>query len=101
MGQQIVAGIGNLYADEILYQARIHPLTPIEKLDLKRLFKATKEVLERGIEHTIEGKPFPDSYLWSHRGKGDDCPCGGKVEYMKIGGRTTYFCPKCQSLPYR
>jgi len=98
MGQQIVAGIGNLYADEILYQARIHPLTPIEKLDLKRLFKATREVLETGIRHTTEGKPFPDSYLWSHRSKGEDCPCGGKVESFKVGQRTTYFCPKCQRM---
>jgi len=99
LNQGIVAGMGNLYADEILYQARIHPLTPIEKLDLRRLFKCMKKVLEAGIEHTVEGKPFPDSYLLSQRGKGKDCPCGGKVESLKIGQRTTYFCPRCQSLP--
>lgn len=102
MNQRIIAGIGNIYTDEILYQARIHPTNPIRELSketLERLFKCMRKVLETGIEHTVEGKPFPDSYLLSHRGKGEDCPCGGKVESLKIGQRTAYFCPKCQSLP--
>lgn len=103
LNQGIIAGIGNIYADEILFQARIHPLTPIERLNektLERLFRCMREVLETGIEHTVEGRSFPDSYLIPHRGRGEDCPCGGKVESIKISQRTAYFCPACQSLPY-
>ena len=101
LNQAIVAGIGNMYADEILYQARIHPKTPIEKLSedaLGRLFASMREVLKKGIEHTVEGRPFPESFLLSHRSKGADCPCGGKVESLKVGQRTAYYCPACQPL---
>ncbi len=100
MDQAIVAGIGNLYSDEILFQARIHPETRIGVLDesqVKGIFVKMREVLRTAVEHDADVDRFPENYLLPNRGKKGACPrCGTKWETMKLGGRTAYFCPKCQ-----
>ena len=101
MNQNFIAGIGNLYADEILYQSRIHPLTTADKLDkrnLKKLYQEMKKVLKTAIEHHDVPHKMPSSFLLAHRYPGGECPNGEPIETMKIGGRTTYFCPIHQKL---
>jgi formamidopyrimidine-DNA glycosylase len=104
MDQSTIAGIGNIYADEILYQARLHPRTPLADLgdeELKRLHHQMGRVLATSIERGAGSERFterlPDGWLRPHREKGTRCPrCGGSIETLKAGGRTTYFCPRCQ-----
>jgi len=108
--QTIVAGLGNIYATDALWMAKIHPETKTRELDIKRstdLLKSAKEILTEGILH--RGATLPDeAYVdifgqpGSHQkhfriyGKAY-CPrCKTKVEYKKINGRGTYFCPSCQ-----
>jgi formamidopyrimidine-DNA glycosylase len=112
INQNLIAGIGNMYADEALYQARIHPLQPAGSLtgiEIKRLFGAIQQVLRKGIKSKGAST---DTYLRpagtkgeahlefqvAHR-KGEECPvCGGTVERIAVGQRGTFFCPKCQKL---
>jgi formamidopyrimidine-DNA glycosylase len=100
MNQQLIAGIGNIYADEILFRARMHPATEISRLDdkaLTKLFRATHYILERAIAAKADVKQMPKSWLLPHRGKSGKCPrCGRKLRSAKIGGRTAWFCAHCQ-----
>lgn len=100
MNQKLIAGIGNLYADEVLFQSKVHPATRVNKLSTKEkteIFKNIVEVLEVVKKARMEGKKLPESYLTSVRKKGAACPRNkGKIEQIKISGRTTYFCPACQ-----
>jgi len=101
MNQERVAGIGNVYSDEILFQARIHPKTTISRLDedrLEHLYQAMRDVLETAIECEAVPEKFPADYLLPHRSEGDACPvCGGRIQKIKISGRTAYMCEKCQT----
>jgi len=109
MDQSLMAGIGNLYADEILFQARLHPRARTDRLDRaqrRRLFEQIKEVLETaiacgaGAEQLLER--LPDGYLLPERQAGGHCPrCGTALATLKSGGRTSYFCPRCQPDPQR
>jgi formamidopyrimidine-DNA glycosylase len=104
MDQEVVAGIGNIYSDEILFQARINPRTRCDRLDTdarQRLFEQIKAVLETaiasgaGAERLVDR--LPSSFLIPHREKGGRCPrCGGEIAGAKFSGRTAYFCPQCQ-----
>ena len=100
MNQRIISGIGNIYADEILFRARMHPSTEIARLNdkaLTKLFRATHYVLERAITARADTNQIPRSWLLSHRGKGGKCPrCGRELKSATIGGRTAWFCPHCQ-----
>ncbi len=101
LNQNILAGIGNLYADEILYQSRVHPLTHADQLDntkLKHLFKNMKKVLHKAIEYQDKIESLPESYLLPHRYKGGKCPEGGELEIIKVGGRTTFLCSQLQKM---
>lgn len=101
INQNFIAGIGNLYADEILYQSRIHPLTKADNLGgekLKILFKAMRKVLNKAIEHQDQPPNMPSSFLLPHRYPGGECPSGETIKIMKVGGRTTYFCPDYQKI---
>lgn len=104
MDQSLVSGIGNVYADEILFQARVHPAAPVERLspdDLERIAVWSRRVLETAIDHEADPESMPAGYLLPHRRKGEACPrCGGLVESLKVAGRTTYFCPFCQQSPW-
>lgn len=98
--QHAIAGIGNVYADEILYQCKLHPRTKVGKLTPNQqevLFKQTQEVLHTVIDKEGSRDQLPGGFLTPHRKEGTDCPgCNGKVEKIKISGRSTYFCPSCQ-----
>jgi formamidopyrimidine-DNA glycosylase len=100
MDQHLMAGIGNVYSDEILFQAGVHPRTRVNELGsdgLKRIFDRLKEVLHIAIEHGAEPEQFPDGYLTRYRHTDQDCPkCGGPIERIEVAGRAGYFCPRCQ-----
>lgn len=98
--QHAIAGIGNVYSDEMLYQVGIHPKTKTDKLtekEKKDLFKQINKVLGTAIKIGGKRAKFPSDYLIKNRKEGADCPnCKGKVEKIKVSGRSTYFCPACQ-----
>jgi len=105
---QFVQGIGNAYADEILWEARINPYTPKTKLteaDLRRLYHASLDVMawatplvaERMIhDHTLDYEERRD-FLRVHRRGGEPCPrCGTRITEITAGQRITDFCRTCQ-----
>lgn len=110
LDQNFIAGIGNIYSDEILWLSRIHPLQPLSSLSrekLLKLFKALKLVLKKAVRlrgssvsdyRDSSGKP--GSYAktrFVYARKGEPCPrCGAKIISMRVGGRTAHFCGKCQ-----
>ena len=100
LNQQLIAGIGNLYADEILFRARMHPATEAVRLsdkDLTGLFRAMRHVLEKAIALKTDFNRLPKSWLLTHRGKRGRCPrCGRALKSATIGGRTSWFCAHCQ-----
>jgi formamidopyrimidine-DNA glycosylase len=100
LNQKLIAGIGNLYADEILFRACMHPATAAASLsdkDLRRLFRATRHVLERAIALKTDFNRLPKTWLLPHRGKRGKCPrCGRALKSATIGGRTSWFCAYCQ-----
>jgi len=112
LDQRVIAGIGNIYADEALFAARIHPLTPSNALDgehARRLNRGIKLVLSRAIKH--RGSTLRDyrdangdsgSAQLFHRvydRAGKPCKvCRTTIERMVVQGRSTHFCPKCQIL---
>jgi formamidopyrimidine-DNA glycosylase len=101
LNQNFIAGVGNLYADEILYQCSLHPETHAHQLnrsDLRSLYHQMRRVLLKAIQYQDRPYDFPDSYLLSHRYPGGECPEGGPLKVIKVGGRTTYYCPQRQSL---
>jgi formamidopyrimidine-DNA glycosylase len=112
LNQQLIAGIGNMYADEALYQARIHPLQEAGSLtanENRRLYEAIQLVLRKGIRNkgaSTDTYIRPDGgkgaaqleFQVAHR-KGAECPvCGGAIERITVGQRGTFFCPACQKL---
>jgi len=113
LNQERIAGVGNIYADEALFIARIHPLRPIGKLRGKQfegLRAAVVEVLEAGIDargatiddfrHTDGASgAFQDRFL-VHLRAGEPCVrCGATIRKIRAAGRGTYFCPRCQRAP--
>lgn len=111
--QKLVAGIGNMYADEALYLARIHPLRPAESLDLSEtttLHGAIREVLLAAIERkgaTVSNYTRPggepglaqEGFNVAHR-RGAACPCcDTPLERITVRQRGTYLCPLCQKYP--
>ena len=100
LNQKLIAGIGNLYADEILFRAKMHPASEAGRLsdqDLFRLFRATHYVLEKAIASREDADFIPRSWLLTHRGKQGECPrCGRKLKSATIDGRTSWFCVHCQ-----
>jgi formamidopyrimidine-DNA glycosylase len=107
MDQALLAGIGNIYADEILFQACVHPRTPAASLGGREravLFEQIKAVLETAIECGAGAEQLlerlPDHFLLPHREKSGKCPrCGAAIATLKAAGRTAYFCPRCQPAP--
>src|SRR5687767_2342472 len=100
MSQEILAGLGNLYADETLFQTGIHPRRPVDKLQDKEkraLYTAMRRILRDVIAAHDRGADWPHRYLAQHREEGDRCPrCGGTIRRTVVFGRTTYFCAKHQ-----
>jgi formamidopyrimidine-DNA glycosylase len=109
LDQSVVAGIGNVYADEILFQAGLRPDVPVSALDdgwRRRLWRAVREVLETAVRCGAAAERYterlPDTWLTRVRGRDAACPkCGTPLQTVKTGGRTGYFCPRCQVDPRR
>ena len=112
LDQRYIVGLGNIYADEALFEAGVHPARPASSLtdeEIRKLFFAIKKVLSAGIAD--KGTTF-DSYLDAfgkkgehqfhlevYRRTGELCPrCGTPIQRIVVGGRGTHFCPKCQPL---
>jgi formamidopyrimidine-DNA glycosylase len=111
LDQAFVAGIGNLYADEALWEARVHPLRSadsLSKLEMRRLAIAIKQVLLRGIERNgtsfsatyrdVDDRPGQNqSFLNAYGRESEPCPrCGRPISRILIGARSSHFCPRCQ-----
>ncbi len=102
LDQHAVSGVGNLYADEICFQARIHPGSRLDKLsdEHKRLiFKLMQEILHSAVERLAYYKEYPEGWFWQWRKLGQPGPEGnGTVQRATIAGRTTYFVEGWQDL---
>jgi formamidopyrimidine-DNA glycosylase len=102
MNQEIMAGIGNIYSDEILFQAGLHPRRSVGELDettLRRLHRVLCSVLEAAIKARVDPIQMPAGFLLPHRRKGGRCPkCGTHLKTVKAAGRTAWYCPRCQPL---
>lgn len=110
LDQSVVAGIGNIYADETLYRAKIDPRVPTARLGpvrRERIYAAMKAVLTRAIAArgtSLRNYQTPDgsrggfqSELMVFRRTGAPCPaCGHPVRRIRLAGRSTHFCPQCQ-----
>jgi formamidopyrimidine-DNA glycosylase len=110
MDQQKIAGIGNIYSDEILWEAKVHPAKNVKKLkeeEIKKIFEAMKKILKKGIESGGESisdfrqitgeKGKFDEQRKVYKREGEKCfRCGAKIKRMKFGERSSYFCPLCQ-----
>jgi formamidopyrimidine-DNA glycosylase len=112
LDQRTVAGVGNIYADEALWRARIHPLTPALALGLdevKALHRGMRRALEQGIARqgsTLRDYRLPDGgsgemqreFKVYGRG-GEPCErCGTPIDKIRVAGRGTWYCPTCQRL---
>ncbi len=110
LAQERVAGIGNIYADEALHRARLHPLSPAGSMNAEHseaLRDAVVATLEAGLEYggasiddyrdaRGEEGAMQDEFL-VHRREGEPCPrCGGTIVRIVVSGRSTYYCPDCQ-----
>jgi len=102
LDQSVAAGVGNWMADEILYQAKMHPKTKVENMtntDIENVYHAMKKVIEVAIEHEAHYSDFPEDFLMHFRKEDAICfHTGDKIEKIKVGGRSTYFSPEWQTL---
>jgi formamidopyrimidine-DNA glycosylase len=111
LDQKVVSGVGNIYADEILYDARLHPRRKANTLSDEEwgtLYEAIKKNLAAGVEHRgttvrlyfdVLGRPGDhQNHLRVFEKHGEPCPagCGGEVVRESVGGRPTHYCPECQ-----
>lgn len=114
LDQSIIVGIGNIYADEILFLSKLNPLIKCCDLndnDLENIIKYTKEVLEKAIKlggttirsytsvDGVHGR-FQNELLVHGKDKGFCPKCGQSIEKIKVGGRGTYYCTSCQKNKY-
>lgn len=108
LDQTFIAGLGNIYTDEALHQAGLHPLTPSQCLSTAQaetLLQSIREALETGLRHNgasidwvYRGGEFQHHFRVYGR-DGQPCPvCGATIKRLTIGQRGTHFCPKCQPL---
>lgn len=110
MDQKFIAGIGNIYSDEILFEAKVNPLTLVKNLipqQIEKIFKAIKKILKVAIQYQGSSVEWyldlygrEGGYLKYHKvyqRTGQSCfRCGTKIKRLKIGGRSAHFCPSCQ-----
>ncbi len=100
MTQEVIAGLGNLYVDEILYQTSVHPRRPVDRLgpaEIRAMYTAMRRVLHAAIARHARESELPRNYLFHHRETGERCPrCGGTIRRAVVFGRTTYFCARHQ-----
>jgi formamidopyrimidine-DNA glycosylase len=113
LDQRVVAGLGNIYADEALWRARVNPLRPANDLsdeEVGRVVRAVRAALRAGIVRqgsTLRDYAAPDGASGSMQDEfrvygrdGEPCKrCGATITKTRVGGRGTWFCPRCQPLP--
>jgi len=96
MNQKTIAGIGNIYSDEILYQSYIHPKRKtgdLSKNELSSIYKNMQKIFQVAIDIKVQLDHFPDYYLVNRRKPAIKCGlCRGTIERKKINGRSCYFC---------
>ena len=101
MRQENVAGIGNVYSDEILFQAGVHPRAAVKNLrekTLDKLYQSTGRVLKKAIDKDADPGKFPQDFIIPRRHDGGQCPvCSESLKKIKVSGRTGWYCPICQS----
>lgn len=103
LDQSVISGIGNWVADEVLYQARIHPeqgAASLSKENCAALHKSIKEVLEKSLEVGADSSQFPSDWIFHSREKkpGKAFVDGKKIEFITVGSRTSAFVPELQKL---
>jgi len=110
MDQEVITGIGNIYSDEILWKAKIHPFKETKQLsdeEIKRIYNAMREILPKAIElggesisnfRRISGeRGYFDKERKIYRREGEKCSrCGTIIKRVKLAGRSVHFCPNCQ-----
>ncbi|MEM9888735.1 MAG: DNA-formamidopyrimidine glycosylase family protein [Bacteroidota bacterium] len=100
--QEYLAGIGNLYADEICYQTKIHPNSSVNALSeeqCKDIYQKMQSILAFALEKNATYSEYPSNWFWHHREEGGNSPDeSGTIEKEKIAGRSTYFVPNRQLL---
>lgn len=110
MDQTVVSGIGNIYANDVLWKAKVSPFKKANRLaekELKELHKAIKTILNKALKERgtsvadyrdIEGKEGGyGNWRLVYQREGEGCKrCGIKIERKKVGGRSAHYCPKCQ-----
>ena len=113
LDQSRLAGVGNIYADEALFRARLHPLSPAGSMKPEHLV-ALRDAVVAALEAGIDGGGasiddyrdgrgekgrMQDEFL-VHTREGEPCPrCGSRIRKIRAAGRGTYFCPRCQRAP--
>lgn len=112
MDQEVIAGIGNIYSDDILWRAKVHPFRPANKLsdrELKEIFKALKIILKKAVKmrgtstsdfRDTAGQPgnYTNARLVYQREDESCRRCQTPIKRIKMGGRSAHFCPACQRL---
>ena len=110
LDQTIISGLGNIYADEVAFGARLNPLKEGKDITLKDceiIIDSAREIITKAIEEggtTIRSYTSSlgvtgnyQNFLMVHKREGEPCKmCGTEIKRIKVGGRSTYFCPKCQ-----
>ena len=112
MDPEVIAGIGNIYSDDILWTSRINPFKPANKLsgkELKVLWQSIKKVLTKAVK--LRGTSISDyrdtsgkegkyaDYRLVYQREGEPCPrCKTEIKRVKLGGRSAHYCPICQKL---
>jgi formamidopyrimidine-DNA glycosylase len=113
LDQSFIAGVGNIYADEALWRARLHPLRAADTLDardVRRLHRSVRQVLREGIANRgasfsdyvgADGQPGRNAErLAVYRRTDEPCfRCGRAIRRIVVGQRSTHFCPRCQPEP--
>jgi formamidopyrimidine-DNA glycosylase len=110
LSQNVISGLGNIYVDEALYKAKIHPKQRMERVSLEKLglfYDGMRAILAKSIE--IGGTSFRDyvdtdgrrggfkQWLFVYGKQGSACAlCGSLIKRIVVAGRGTHFCPKCQ-----
>lgn len=112
LDQTIMVGLGNIYVDEVLFSSKIHPKRKsnlVTKKEIEQILFHTRRILKKAIEkggttiYTFTSSHLKigtyQNYLQVHTKAGQPCPiCGTTIEKIKVGGRSSYFCPNCQKL---
>lgn len=110
--QKLVAGLGNIYVDEVLWASKVHPervASSLKKAEIKRLHDETIRILQLGIDkggstirtyrNALGEDGTMQQYLQVYGKKGEPCPrCGVAIQKKQVGGRGSHLCPRCQKL---